>query len=71
MVEFQDKDEEGIRRASQKDKRIQDIGKALETGERKMKRVALRWCEWREGCLYYETKVWIPEDEPVRTTQIH
>ena len=36
-----------------------------------MKGVELGLCEWRDGCLYYQGKIWIPEDAPVQTTLIH
>ena len=49
VVEFQDKNKEGIKKASQRNERIQDIPRALETGEKEMKGVALGLCEWREG----------------------
>ena len=66
VVEFQDKHEEELKRASQKDKRIQNIQGALENGDKEMKGVALGLvCKWREGCLYYQGKVWIPEEELV------
>ena len=57
MVEFQDKDKEGIKKASHQDEKIQNIREALETREKEMKGVALRLCVWKEGCLYYQGKI--------------
>ena len=35
-----------------------------------MKGVALGLCEWRDEHLWYEEKIWVPENEGLRTTII-
>jgi len=71
LVEFQDKDEERIPKASKTDKEIQAIKIALDQGEKEMKGVALGLCEWKDDLLWYQGKIWIPNEEDLRTTIIH
>jgi len=71
LVEFQDKVEQEIKKASEMDKGIQDIKKALENGEKEIKGVALGLCQWWAGSFRYQGKIWIPEKEPLRTAQIY
>ena len=46
------------------------IRQALESGEKEFPKVALGLCEWKNGCLYYDGKIWMPEDEGIRTQAI-
>ena len=59
-----------IRDASQKDQRILQIKDALDKGIKEMKGVTLGLCEWRNEHLWYEGKIWVPENEGLRTTII-
>ena len=36
-----------------------------------MKGVALGLCQWKDGYLWYQGKIWIPEKEELRTTLIN
>ena len=64
------KNEDQIRKAYQKDTELQRIQNALERGEKEMKGVTLGMCQWKDEHLWYGEKVWIPEDEGLRTTII-
>jgi len=35
-----------------------------------MKGIALGLCQWKDGLLWYQGKIWIPKDEGIRTTLI-
>jgi hypothetical protein len=56
---------------NQKDEQIQEIKKALQRGDKEMKKVALGLCQWKDEMLWYQGKIWIPEDEGLRTHLIH
>ena len=70
LAEFQDKDEEAIRNAYNMDDKIQTIKDHLEKRIKEMKRVALGLCQWKDEHLWYQGKLWIPNDEELRTSLI-
>src|ERR1700761_6071685 len=70
LVEFQDKDEGKIQQAYDKDNEIQTIRKNLENNIKEMKGIALGLCEWKDEYLWYQGKIWIPNDEELRTSLI-
>ena len=71
LAKFQDKDEGKIQQAYNKDDEIQAIKENLEKGVTEMKGVALGLCEWKNEHLWYQGKIWIPNDEELRTSLIH
>ena len=70
LAEFQDKDEGRIQQAYNKDDEIQAIKKNLENNVKEMKGVALGLCEWKNEHLWYQGRIWIPNDEEFRTSLI-
>src|ERR1700709_906546 len=56
-----------VREATKYDQHILEIRKALEEGTKEMKGVALGRCQWEEGSMRYQGKIWIPEDDKLRT----
>ena len=70
LTKFHDKNEDMIRNASRKEQEILQIKDALDKGIKEMKEVALGLCEWRDKHLWYERKIWVPENEGLRTTII-
>ena len=70
LFSMHNKNEDQIRKAYQKDTELQKIQNALEAGEKEMKGIALGLCQWKDGHLWYREKIWIPEDEGLRTTII-
>ena len=70
LTKFHDENGDMIREAYGKDQQISDIKNALNKGIKEMKGVALGLCEWKDGHLWYEGKIWIPENEGLRTTII-
>ena len=70
LAEFQDKDEERIQQEYNKDDEIQAITRNLENNVKEMKGVALGLCEWRNEHLWYQGKIWIANDEELRTNLI-
>jgi len=67
---FRDKNEEEIQKASNDDAEIQDIKRNLDEGRKEMKGVALGLCQWKDDLLWYQGKIWIPNDEGIRTALI-
>jgi len=63
----QDRNEGEIQRASNNDGEIQDVKRNLEEGRKEMKGVVLGLCQWGDGLLWYQGKIWIPNDEGIRT----
>ena len=62
------KNEDQIRKAYQKDTELQKIQNALQKGEKAKKGIALGLCQRKDGHIWYGEKIWIPEDEGIRTT---
>jgi len=69
-TEFRDKDEGEIQKASNVDDEIQDFKRNLDEGRKEIKGIALGLCQWKDGLLWYQGKIWIPKDEGIRTTLI-
>ena len=69
-TEFQDKDKREIQKASKNDKEIQDIKRNLEEGKKEMKGRAVGLCRWKDNLLWYQGRIWILNDEGIRTTLI-
>ena len=70
LAEFQDKEEGRIQQSDDKDEEIQAIKNNLAKAVNEMKGVALGLCEWKDGHSWYEGKIWIPNDEELRTSVI-
>ena len=70
LAGFQDRDEGKIQQAYNKDNEIQAIRRNLENNVKEMKGVALGLCEWKDEHLWYQGKIWIPNDEELRTSLI-
>ena len=70
LAEFQDKDEGMIQQAYKMDNEIQTIKDNLEKGVEEMKGVVLELCQWRDEHLWYQGKIWIPNDEGLKTRLI-
>ena len=70
LTEFHDENGDMIRNVYRKDQQILNIKNALDKRIKEMKGVALGLCEWKDEHLWYEGKIWIPEDEGLRTTII-
>ena len=69
-TEFTDKDGGEIKKASNIDDEIQDIKRNLDEGRKEMKGIALGLCQWKDGLLWYQEKIWIPNNEGIRTALI-
>jgi len=67
-INFKTDDE--ISNESAKDNEIQAIREALEKGDKEMKGVALGLCQWKDGYLWHQGKIWIPNNEGTRTNLI-
>jgi len=69
-INFKTDDEEEISNESAKDNEIQTIREALDKGDKEMKGVALGLCQWKDGYLWHQGKIWIPNNEGIRTNLI-
>ena len=70
IITLETNDEEEISNGSAKDKEIQGIKEALDKGNKEMKGVALGLCQWKDGYLWHQGKIWIPNKERIRTNPI-
>jgi len=68
MTEFRDKNEGEIQKASKVDDEIQRIKRKFDQGMKEMKGIALGLCQWKDGLLWYQGKICIPNQEGIRTT---
>jgi len=69
-TEFRDKGEGEIQNASKNDDEIQNIKRNLDEEKKEMKGLGLGLCQWKDDVLCYQGKIWIPNDEGIRTTLI-
>jgi len=67
---FETNDEDEISNELAKDKEIQAIKEALDKGNQEMKGVALGLCQGKDGYLWHQGKIWIPNNEGIRTNLI-
>jgi len=65
IKEFQDKSEGEIQKASSVNDEIQDVKKNLDEGRKEMRGTALGLWQWKDGLLWYQEKIWIPNDEGI------
>ena len=70
LAAFQDKDKETIQQAYRTDNEIQAIKDNLEKGVKEMKWGALGLFQWKDEHLWYQGKIWIPNDEGLKTSLI-
>ena len=70
LAEFQDKDIETIQQAYKTDNEIQAIKDNLKNGVKEMKGVSLGLCQWKDQHLWYQGKIWIPNDKRPKTSLI-
>jgi len=69
-ITFEMNHEEQISNRSAKDKNIQTIKEALDKGNKEMNRVGLGLCPWKDGYLWHQRKIWIPNNKEIRTNLI-
>jgi len=67
-TKFRDQDEGEIQRASKDGDKIQTIKRNLDEGKKEMKGIGQVLCQWKDDLLWYQGKIWIPNDEGIRTT---
>ena len=70
LVGFRDKDDGAIRNAYDKDDEIPTIKDNMKKRIKEIKGVALGLCQWKDEHLWYQEKIWIPNNEGVRTNLI-
>src|SRR5437588_9893780 len=71
LVQVHDGKEKELERESERDEQIQRIRKALNDKEKEIKGVVLGMCQWQDKKLWYQGKVWVPENEEIRTAIIY
>jgi len=64
-TKFDDKDEGEIQKTSKVDDKIQDIKRNLGKERKEMKGIVLGLCHLRNGLLWYQGKIWIPNEEGI------
>ena len=61
------KNVEELEKASRGNTWFQEIRKALQTKQKELQGVALGLCQWRDNLLWYNNRVWVPNEEKIRT----
>jgi len=69
-VELQSNERESLQEAAKQDSEQQAIKKALEEGKTEMKGTALGLCQWKDDLLWYQGKIWIPNEDKLRVELI-
>ena len=70
LAEFQDGDKGAIQQACRAGDEIQAVRGNMKKGVKEMKGVALGLCQWKDEHLWYQEKIWIPNDEGLKTSLI-
>ena len=70
LAENQDKNKEMIQQAYKMDNEIQAIKDNSARGVKEMNGIVLGPCQWEDEHLWYQGKIWIPNDEGGKTTLI-
>ena len=70
LVDFQTDEVRILQEATKQSDEQQMIRKALEEGRKEMKGVALGLCQWKDDLLWYQGKIWIPNEDKLRTDLI-
>jgi len=69
-TEFPDKDKGEIQKASKDHNEIQDIKRNLNKGKKEMKGIALWLFQGKDNLLWYQGRIWIPNNEGIQTSLI-
>jgi len=69
-MRFDNTNDEELRHETARNEEIQTIRKALERGDKEMKKVALGLCQWKDGYQWHQGKIWVPNKEGIRTNLI-
>ena len=55
--QIEENDTKELEKAGEEDSQFQEIKKALQTGEKELKGVALGLCQWKENLLWYNNRI--------------
>jgi len=70
MTRLEETSYEELRNETAQNEGIETIRKALERGDKEIKRVALVLCQWKDEDLWHQGKIWVPNKERILTTLI-
>jgi len=70
IIRFEDTSDKELHNETTRNEDIQTIRKALERGDKEMKGVALGLCQWKDGYLWHQGKIWVPNKEEIWTNLI-
>jgi len=65
-IRFEETNDKQLQDESAWDEEIQKIRKALDQGSKEMTGIALGLCEWKDGYLWHQGKIWVPNNEGMR-----
>jgi len=68
--EFEENTYKEVSNESAPEEQIQPLTRALDTGDKVIKSVALGLCQWKDGYLWHYGRIWIPNSEGIRTNHI-
>jgi len=70
MMRFEETNDKEIQNKLARNEEIQKIRKALDEGSKEMKGIALGLCQWKDGYLWHQGKIWVPNNEGIRVDLI-
>jgi len=67
---FEEINDKELQHESGRNEEIQKIRKALHEGSQEIKGIALGLCQWKDGYLWHQGKIWVPNNEGMRVDLI-
>jgi len=69
-IRFEETNNKELQHELAKNEEIQKIRKALDEGSKEMKGVAVGLWQWKNGYLWHQGKIWVPNKEGIRVDLI-
>jgi len=69
-IRFEETNDKELQDESARNEEIQKIRKPLDEGSKEMKGIALALCQWKNGYLWHQGKIWVPNNEEIRVDLI-
>ena len=65
--QIQGKNAGKLEKASRENTQFQEIRKPLQKNQKELQGVALGLCQWRDNLLWYNNRIWVPNEEKICT----
>ena len=64
---IEEKSTKELEKASEENTQFQEIPRALQANQKELQVVALGLCQWKDNLLWYNNRIWVPNEEKIRT----